>query len=652
MSVSPSEIIARARSLIALPTFSEAATFPDGFIAPSGFATALINVPKGSMVEIPNYSLPVIPAPTAIDANPQEAVYRAIDCVLTMPIIPTAVAPVWGTPTIPVSTKYGKITAAPVDYPQQELEILPTDAGLTPNMVLTPITVGIRPVPEALIVNKFVPELLLPFDDDLPEYKDLGTFISLSPAEVFYTADQNLLNHILGTMAGNTSLSEVAQTAMFDSKLEWADVEERLAEQKAFEAAAAKGFSLPSPGLIDAILETTSKDTKEREKANREIVDEVIKRGRETQLAALDVSTALEKAHASLFNNYVGRILKTQRFNVKMAVTLYDAVVKLYNAKVSLVAILIRSYKEYTQTVRTQNSAIEAQGQGEAARLEALQSETVSYEAQIGTAKAMAQIERLRTELATLPITEFEAKIVGVMANVNIVKKNIQAYETAVKAFSQATEVVNERWDTYIAEVGAAISVVSVDSANAKENISYSQTETGRMQAYASYVGRAVQHLDGEIGEYSAYSQAQRGYLQALTGKITAEAQSVEAFARAVGSITSYTTGWNRAEAERTGAVNMFDLVHAEQDTRQQALNTEAQAAQARIRSGWLSARAQAAAGQAQAAYGITTAQLHLSAGISSQNESTDAASTTFHESAERQYSAHRSIAANASRSA
>jgi hypothetical protein len=565
-----------------------------------------------------------------------------------MPFLPVAVAPKWGVPELPVYSAYEAVSSAPVDYPEQELEILPDSAGLTSNLVLTPIAIGNRPVPANLIVNEFIPEILAPFNDGLPEYKELEAFIALSATEVLYTADNDLLQHILGTIDGKTSLSEDTQLSMFKSKLEWADVDEREAEQKAFESAASKGFSLPSPELMDTILAISSKDSREREKANREILEDVIKRGRETQLGAIETSTTLEKVHFSLFNNYVERLLKTQRFNVKMSVTLYDALVKLYNAKIALVAILIRSYKEYAQTVRIQNSAIEAQGQGESARLEALQSETVSYEAQINTAKAMGQIERLRIDLATLPIAEFEAKLVGIMAHVNTVKKNIQAYETSIKAFSQATEAVNERWGTYVSEVESSISVVSVDSANAKEAASYAQTETGRIQAHSSYVGQAVQNLENEVGEYSAYSQAQRGYLQALTGKLGAEAQSVEAFSRAVGAVTSYTSGWNKAEAERTGAVNMFDLTNAEQNTRQQALNTEAQAAQARIRAGWLSARAQAAAGQAQAAFGVTSASLNLSGGVGLKNESVDSGEIIFSDHASREYSTRRSISASA----
>jgi hypothetical protein len=295
-----------------------------------------------------------------------------------------------------------------------------------------------------------------------------------------------------------------------------------------------------------------------------------------------------------------------------------------------------------------QNSTVEAQARAINALTDAYNAYVGMFEAQSDVSQAAARLETLKVDLATLPIEAFSSQLQAVLANVSIAKQNIDAFTTAVKAYSDSVDATLGEWDAYSSGVNAAISGVSVVEANYDAASRYAGAEADRVEAYVSSLGSELQGIEAGLSEYKEYSQAQREFMAAATYKLTALGSSIEDYSRAVREASGYVTVWNRAEAERVGALNNVSLALSDQNLRQQLLDAAAGAAQARIDAGWLAAQAQAASSFAQSALGIVNTNISLDGNARITGGTSEQADTSFRAAANRswRYSKSESVSA------
>jgi chromosome segregation ATPase len=310
--------------------------------------------------------------------------------------------------------------------------------------------------------------------------------------------------------------------------------------------------------------------------------------------------------------------------------------VDIFNKKLDMIRSVLRTYREYLAALDKQNSTVESQARAINALTDAYNAYVSMFEAQSDVSQAAARLEALKVDLATLPIEAFSSQLQAVLANVTIVKQNVDAFMVAAKAYSDSVDANLGEWEAYSSGVDAAISGIGVVEANYDAASRYASAEADRVEAYVSSLGSELQGIEAGLSEYSTYSQAQREFMEASTYKLTALGASIEAYSRAVREASGYVGTWNRAEAERVGALNSVNLALADQNLRQQLLNGAATAAQARIDAGWLAAQAQAASSFAQSSLGIVSTNVGLDGAARISGATSETASTAFNANASR----------------
>lgn len=632
-------LIGLANQLVKDPYSGKKFIFEDWEYASPAIAVPVMSMPPEVEIDIPDYVTIDIPQPEALHIDPIPAAYTAVESILNLGDTPLPVAPTYIEPRTLGPVTYNNFEQPPINYPNEAQVDLPPGAGLTELTFYTP-PFEEQPDFEEIVVSPYTFTALELFAEPVPEYDEFEDpeLIQLDPYEVF-EEDAELLEAMgLAAVEGGKFLDGTLQENMLAFKLQGFDQAEREQEAALFAKVAASGFSLPNPELIAGMLDLSIKGKAKREEANREVVKEVNERNMDTMQSAIAGMQALEKAHVGLYFSYIQRLTKAYKLNVRMATVLYEALAKSFNAKLNAIEELIADYNGYVRTVRIQASALEEQAGGEEAKARSEQAKLTAFSAQLDTVKAIAKSEQLRVEQTTLPLQEYGTTLRGVLANVDIVKGNIQAYGDAVAAYAKATDAQANLAESYSAEVEAAVSANSVYEANFKAAENYARTELSRAQTYGSGVDNWTSILDALIREYREYGQAQRTYLQTLTSKVAAEIAQNDTYVKGMTTVTNYANSWNRARVELTGVKNAYSMALAESVTRQQALVNQAGSANARIEAGFLGAKAAAAAAQTQAAYAVTSGTMRVSGAVGSQNNSSDRGSSAWNVNGFRGY--------------
>lgn len=632
-------LIGLANQLVSDPYSNKKFIFEDWEYDSPAIAVPVMSMPPEVAIDIPDYVTINIPQPEGLHADPIPAAYTAVESILELGDVPLPTAPTYMTPYTLGPVTYGNFEQPPINYPNEAPIDLPPGAGLSELTFYMP-PFEEQPEFDEIIVEPYMFTPLELFAEPIPEYDEFEEprLIQLDAYEVF-EEDAELLEAMgLAAVEGGKFLDGVMQETMLAFKLTGFDQAEREQEAALFAKVAAAGFSLPNPELIAGMLDLSIKGKAKREEANREVTKEVNERNIETMQAAITGMQMLEKAHVSLYIRYIQRLTKAYKLNVRMATVLYEAIAKSFNTKLSAIEALIADYNAYVRTVRIQASALEDQAAGEDAKARSEQAKLTAFGAQLDTVKAIAKSEQLRVEQTTLPLQEYSSTLRGVLANVDIVKGNIQAYGDAVSAYAKATDAQAGLADAYSAEVEAAVSANAVYESNFKAAEGYAKTELSRAQAYGSGVDNWTGILDALIREYREYGQAQRTYLQTLTSKVAAEIAQNDTYVKGMTTVTNYANAWNRARVELTGVKNAYSIALAESVTRQQALANQAGAANARIEAGFLGAKASAAASQTQAAYGVTSGTMRVSGAVGSQNNTSDRGTTAWNVNGFRGY--------------
>lgn len=581
------------------------------------------------------------PTPAQIHNAPSPAFYTGSSAALSWAPPPAAIAPAYGSATAPGTLPSVEVHAPPVS-PMIDGVGEPGTAGLS--MIAKPrITIGTRPTLINPDIERFVVDPISPFDGELPEYEPIDGTELADPDRLDYSADENLIERLKVTLSGSDVLSGAIQQAIFDVQTQQLAREELMGTQSVMRESAARGFSMPS-GAVNAKIAALAQGVREaREKAAFAVRDETYERARSLLLDATSRAIALEAKRFEIHLRYGKKVVQTLAFNVKAAKELFDTTVDLFNAKAEIVNAAVGNYKEYVRAVEAQDAAKVAQVRAEIEKALSYRSEVQMYEAQVATAKALADVETTDARQQALVLAEYEAYLIGALSNVDTVRANIEGFREAVRAFGKAVEVESDKFDAHAENVRATGSMVGVWEANADAYAGFWRAEEARTGAFGSYIQDSSRLLDAQVDEFKQYAQAHRSWVQAQTAKVQAEASAMSAYSRAARAGSSYVSAYNRAEAERAGAANMDSMSRASASMNKQSLRAAESAFEARQRANRIASKAIISGGLAQAALGVVSASVSLRGTVDAGRTANQRGSTEFSHQGVRTWSETRS---------
>lgn len=587
------------------------------------------------------FSMSGAPSAPSISNSPAQAAYAGSSATLAWATPPAAGSPAYGSPTAPPTTPSVSISAPPA---------CPTIPGAGEagsanlSMASKPgITIGARPglINPEIAAFQAVPIAL--YAGALPNYEPIAETYLADPERLDYSADADLIERLKVTLAGNDVLNAAIQQAIFDVQTQALARQELMGTQGAMRESAARGFSMPSGAVNAKVAELTREVREAKEKAAFAVRDEAYERGRNLLLAATSKAIALEAKRFEIHLRYGKHLVQTLAFNAKAMKELFDATVQLFNAKAELVNAAVGNYKEYVRAVEAQDAAKVAEVRASLESALKYSAEVKMYEAQVATAKAIADVEATDARQQALVLAEYEAYLIGAMSNVDTVRANVEGFREAVRAFGKAVEAEGEKFDVQAESIRAAGSMVGVWEANASAYAGFWRAEEARTGTYSNYVQDSARVFDAQVDEFRQYAQAHRSWVQAQTAKVQAEANAMGAYSRAARAGSSYVSAYNRAEAERAGAANMESMSRAAASMNSQSLRAADDAFKARQRANQIASEAIISGGLAQAALGVISASVSIRGTVDVGRSATQRGSTEFSHTGSRTWSETRS---------
>lgn len=582
------------------------------------------DISRGAAGPVPNTALAALPAAPAVGTHPTTAAYAATHAAITWAAPPGAVAPTYRDALTPATLPTSALPTAPALV--QQAPLTPErHAGLTA-YTKPAIAIGARPglIDPSLAAFDVTP--LAPLQLTLPTV-DAGALdldALADPAALTYTDDTALIARIRQALTGSDVLTAAEQELLYgELTLEQAR-EDLRAVRKVMTEAAARGFSMPFGAAQTLVADIAYASRKAKQGAALKVRDETFERAKALLLDAFAKAVAIETKHFALHLSYCGKLVDTLKYNVRMQAELFNGVVRLYNDKVALIRTVVAAYRDYVAALDAQDKAIVGQLRVQMARATAYRADVEMFSAQAGTLKTFAEVEALGVEAQVQTLQEYEAYLVGVRANVDVVKRNIEAFRVAVGTMKDVSDVESAKFSAYADQVGAFASVEDVYSANVGAYAGFWKAENARTGAFSAYIDDSVRALSAEARTFSEYAQAQRSYVSALGAKVDAELDNVRTWAGAQRSRGQWLSAHNRAQAEVNAAANAQSLANSSIGMLNSALDAQATAENDRIRASLLAAEATSEAGLEQAKLAVRSVSVSIRGEASgSENDST-----------------------------
>lgn len=600
-------------------------------------------------VEIDAPDFADVPKPDKPDNTPLAASYQqAVDAVLSWATPPVAIAPEYGQPAkADDSLPDVNIPLPPLDYPvRAQLNIAGAAGSAGLEAIDRPnINIGNRPTLTNASIAAFEPEDIELFDiGGLPDYEPFALSPLAEPDKIDYTADAALLERMKQTLAGSDVLDANVQEMLWQRETHDLDRQAEEEKRKVLSGFASRGFSMPLGAANSQVAEIARQVKEKKLIAAFKVRDEVYERAHKLLVDTVGYAMALESKHAELHLSYCKKLVEVLKYDVRAAATLFDATVKLFNDKAAVVRLIVRGYREYLKTVEAQDSAALDAVKVEMGKISTYRAQVGMYQAQVGTLKAIADTATTDARQQALKIAEYEAYLVGVMADIQVTRENLDNFREAVRAFAKGVSAEGEKFQAYEQLIRAQGSATTVDEANVSAWARYWRTEEGRVNAWASYVNDHSQAVSAQVQEFREYTGAYRSYLSALGAKISAQTKVIGTWARGVRQKQGWSSAWNRVQVEYVNAQNAYGLGIAANRMEDSAMESQQKAEEARIEASRLASDARIKASLAQAALAVISASVSITGSIGSGRSASSAANLSVSKRAGRSYSKTRSL--------
>ena len=591
--------------------------FPDAPEVPVADFSSVIGITLPTKAPFTPHPIPTDGVITAEPAAPSYS--EAYADIATISLIGVNNS-IYGEYVLPTTLPDDAAGAPDLGYPEAGFEPVPSDAGLDDTLTAPVLTVGTTPafydIPAVTydLQSIDVLDVTVPVPPTLPDID-----LMPDPGPLDYTFSPELLAAIDKTLGGNEVISQEAQRILMERAAREIDDVSEEAERGAFNASAEAGFSETSGPLV-AILSGIAKDASYKDRAVHEVMrTETYKRALDQVVEAVKASLVLEAANLSIHLSYAAKLVEVLKFNVAIQEEYVNLLITLFNTQMGAVRNIVSAYDAYVQAKLADYKAQGAVIQAQDAILDTNSAKLSVMDAQTKTVEAQAQVYSLDVTLATQELEEFSIYVSGIIKNVNIARTNIEAYKSAIKQYSLATDSDTAMIEGYAAQVRATGSATGVYEANWDSFAAAYSASGANSDALRSWYGSSNQSLTAEIGTFTTAASEQRRYTQTLTDWIQANDGMMTDYASGVNAEISYIKTYNSHSISYEEARSAIDLATEDASVRMQGLAAQAEALQASIDVGLTAAEATSAAGCAQAAYSVRSisANLRATAGMS-----------------------------------
>lgn len=389
---------------------------------------------------------------------------------------------------------------------------LPSRPSVNTNFVLPAAPDTSLPTMGAMLpveVPAFVFPALPEFNEQAPAFDIDAPAAVAAWSEPEYSSEDlsDVQAAISRMLAGQSGLPAAVEQALFDRARSRDDTAATKAVQDAYDAFAARGFSMP-PGMlvrqVNAVIEESQlkANATSREiyiKANDVLVQQLNQ--------AVEKGLALEQVNINLFNNVMQRRFEMERFRLEQAVSIYNAQVQAFN-------IRSQAYNVAAQVYKTRLDGALARIDAFKTEVEAQQAIAQLNEQQVKIFQAQLQAVQTRVEVYKTTMQAAQIQLDAARTQIDVYKSDIEAYATRVQADKT-------RFDAYETQVKGEASKAGILEAE-------SRAFAARVQAVGTAGGLSLQKVNAKIAASQQATQRFASLVQAERDRVSAEAQTFQ----------------------------------------------------------------------------------------------------------------------------
>lgn len=321
---------------------------------------------------------------------------------------------------------------------------------------------------------------------------------------------------------GGTGLGADIETAIWDREAERALAANLEAKAKLSDEIAAAGWSLPDGVLLTAHLDIEREYLNQRITSGRDIAIKQAELAQTNTHFIMQQVAALEQGLMTYASAMADRALKAATAAIEFSISLFNAQVTKYNAKLEAYKTVAIVYETRIKAALSQIEIFKAQIEGQKLILQVNSNEVEIYKAQLAGVDALINIYKtemqaaaIRTDTEKLKIDAFRAKVEAYTARVQLHVARFNMYDSAIKGESVKAEVYGKRVDAYKSRVEAAKveadlvlarAKISMDLESFKMEIYKADIEAYKVeiQAEATRIGAIVDAYKGDVDMYKA----------------------------------------------------------------------------------------------------------------------------------------------------
>jgi len=387
---------------------------------------------------------------------------------------------------------------------------------------------------------------------DVPtiEYIDIGNVtppdINMQDIEpnINYTEEEYksklkdvLTDKIVNTITkGGTALPKEIEQAIFEREKERSDYQLQEDIKKVIDVWTSRGFSLPI-GMMQAEIEKILLDYQHsRLDISRDIAIKQAELEQQNIHSAISEGVKLEEANMQFANEVRNRAYK-------IAVSLAEFAVNIYNAKLSMLNTLLERYKAILQAnelklrsnlskVEVYKSLIESkklEGEIEQQKIqtyisliEGVKAQISMYNSRVEALKSIAQINLSKTELFRTQVQAFTERLNAESKKIDLYNSEINAYRSKVEAYKSRVDAVAVKTQAEVSKVDAQLKL----NENTIQNNRFELEQT-RMQAelQLKQLEAKLERLKGKMQVYAYETQGYSSIVNAKSEKFKAEVE-------------------------------------------------------------------------------------------------------------------------------
>lgn len=405
------------------------------------------------------------------------------------------------------------------------------------------ITLPPVPVLTELEIPDFEGLTMPAFSAALPEFSGTAIPGILMWSEPTYSSEvlDEVVEQIRVLWSGGSGIPPAVEQAMVERATAREDVIVEREVNAVSEEFSRRGFTAP-PGMAAARVDQIRQEGMVKKLGlNRELTIEFAKFQIENVRFAIQQGVAAENVFVNIFNNAAARLFEAAKFRVESQITIYNAQVALFNARMNGYQIQAQVFDTLVKAEVTKIEVFKAEVEAQIARGQLNEQQVKVY---------AARVDALRTQIEI-----FKAQMQGASVQSEVVRNRIEAYKGEVQAYAERVAAEKIRFDAYDSQVKAEVGKAGIIDAEARAFAALIQGKSAeadigikRAELVLQRNRTAVEAFAADISAERARVEAQLGVIDTRARAYVADTQRYAAVAQAQGAQASVRVAAKEAE--------------------------------------------------------------------------------------------------------